>query len=287
MLIQGVNRLLKSPKNGTILSVFWSKLLEGKNKETEQMWHSNGLLWRKKRKGKKTEPNNVFLEACRKRQFGQSLIFLFFWGVGLSFLRIKSFKPPLCQINSNNNRESLAVTGSDRSRWRLLRKGKSCHFQLAVSCAWREEHPHRKIRGSSRSGLLSRSQVCSCSTSLTQSSQEKPLIACGTTVPPTDQTCRNHLTNVMKWTSKWNHLGRGPEPLPVWPWAGHLTSLSFGLHLPPRETVTIKHRATWNNKYSASPQPALNEWSPVILLAAVIPSSRSRAAGCGWKGKGF
>lgn len=47
------------------------------------MWHSNGLLWRKKRKGKKTEPNNFFLEACRKRQFGLSLIFLFFWGVGV------------------------------------------------------------------------------------------------------------------------------------------------------------------------------------------------------------
>ena len=166
MLIQCVNGLLKSPKNGVISSAVSSKLLEEKNKETEQMWHSNGLLWQKK-KEKNERTQQLFLEACRKWQFGWLLIFLFFWG-GLFFHSSGSRVSNLLCVRL------IAIiiervpgwTGSDWSRWRLRRastalgKGKVLPCLFAVCCVGTEEHPPTSELGAplgqdSQAGLMS------------------------------------------------------------------------------------------------------------------------------------
>lgn len=95
MLIQGVNNLLKLPKNRAVLSSFWLKLLEEKKKKRDRT--NVTFKW-----PALTKKHNFFLEAFKKQRFAKLLIFLLAGWWGLLFLRIKSFKPPLCQINSNN-----------------------------------------------------------------------------------------------------------------------------------------------------------------------------------------
>lgn len=293
MLIQCVNGLLKSPKNGVISSAFSSKLLEEKNKETEQMWHSNGLLWQKK-KEKNERTQQLFLEACRKWQFGWLLIFLFFWG-GLFFHSSGSRVSNLLCVRL------IAIiiervpgwTGSDWSRWRLRRastalgKGKVLPCLVCcVLCGDGGAPPHLRTRGSTRAGLPGRSHVCPCGTSLTPSIQEKPLTACGTMVRPTDQTHRNNFINVIKWASTWNQIQSGPEPQwAVWPWADHLTSLSLSLHLPQWETElnTQQCEATSTGPASASPHEMVS--CNIIHISNICV--QEQAAGWGWTGEEF
>lgn len=288
MLIQCVNNLLKLPKNRVVLSSFYSNYWKKrKRRETEQMWHSNGLLRPKNTTSslKTSKSNN--LESYWSFFWQGSWVFYFSGSRVSSLLRVR-----LIAIISDSHLLHLNQTKAGGSCCFFSQKETSIGLKEAksyhVSSLWPLGMGAGRHQGQSPTPRLG-----------TPPGQDWVgfIIWYPTTEKPRasrHSVCWNHCSfnrpslqelfymfNEISQQVKPCSLKSGPEPQ----WAFVILSRSIvlsELQCPPTSTETVRIKyAVMSTKYRGHPWPTLHTCSPVILFISVWDGT----ARCGCKGK--